>query len=115
MDYSAFYRQINKADDRLIEISRAFNDLRLRTEDFSSCLEELATEAEKIDIKKEREIFKNVLECYADRLHAISEQCDDLSGELDEAHHCDFVDILVRAEEMADEEKKKDFSKADNN
>lgn len=105
MDYSAFYRQINKADDRLIEISRAFNDLRLRTEDFSSRLE-LSTEAEKIDSKKEREMFKNVLECYADRLHAISEQCDDLSGELDEAHHCDFVDILVRAEEMANEEKK---------
>lgn len=106
MDYSAFYRQINKADDRLIEISRAFNDLRLRTEDFSSRLEELSTEAEKIDSKKEREMFKNVLECYADRLHAISEQCDDLSGELDEAHHCDFVDILVRAEEMTDSEKK---------
>ena len=101
MNYSAFYRQINKADDRLIEISRAFNDLRLRTEDFSSRLEELATEAERIDSKKEREMFKNVLECYADRLHAISEQCSDLSGELDEAHHCDFVDILVRAEEMA--------------
>lgn len=103
MDYSAFYRQINKADDDLLKICYAFNDLRLKAEDFAYRLEELATEAEKIDSKKEREIFKNVLECYSDRLHAISEQCSDLSGELDEAHHCDFVDILVRAEGMAKE------------
>lgn len=101
MDAREFYAQIDKADKDLLEICYAFNDLKLKAEDFSSRLEELATEAEKIDSKKEREMFKNVLECYADRLHAISEQCSDLSGELDEAHHCDFVDILVRAEEMA--------------
>lgn len=101
MDYLAFYRQMGNADKELLDICYAFNELRLQTSDLAYRLEELATEAEKIDSKKEREMFKNVLECYSDRLHTISEQCSDLSGELDEAHHCDFVDILVRAEEMA--------------
>ena len=106
MNYSAFYRQINKADDRLIEISRAFNDLRLRTEDFSSCLDELARDAEKIKDEEERERFNNVLAYFSERLYEISEQCDDLSGELNEVHHCDFNKILVKAEGMAMEEKK---------
>lgn len=107
MDYSAFYRQINKADDDLLKICYAFNDLRLKAEDFSSRLEELATDAEKIDSKKEREMFKNVLTFYSGRLYEISEQCDKFSGELDEAHHNNFVDMVCKAEEMAKEEKKK--------
>lgn len=106
MDYLAFYRQINKADNMFIEISRAFNILRRKTEDFYSRLEELATEAEKIDSKKECEMFNYILTFYSGRLYEISEQCDKFSGELDEARHNDFVYMVGKAEEMAKEEKK---------
>lgn len=107
MDYLAFYRQMGNADKELLDICYSFNELRLRTSDFAFRLEGLAMEVEKIDSQKEREMFNNVLTSFSERLYEISERCDNLSGELDEAHHNNFVAMLSKAEEMAMKGRKK--------
>ena len=54
-----------------------------------------------------------------DDLKAVSgdlwEECYKLSGEIDDVREYNFSELVVEAEYMADEEKKKDFSEADNN
>ena len=106
MDAREFYDQIEKADDELVELSYAFDDLMRKTEDCSSRLEELATDAAEIKDEEKREKFASVLSILICRLNEISEECYKVSGEIDNVREYDFSELVIEADEMADEEKK---------
>ena len=105
-DYLEFYRQIDQAYNELIEIRRVFRELRKRTEDFSSCLDELASDATNIKDKEKNEKFASVLSYLSERSHEISEPDHDIDSFLDHVRYYDFLYLLGETEEMTEGEKK---------
>lgn len=106
MDAREFYGQIVKAYKELIDINRAFDGLRMRTEAFSCRLEELTRDATNIKDEEKSEKFMVVLSSLSERLHEFDEQWYNIGTFLDNVRYYDFIDLVDEAEEMANEEKK---------
>lgn len=117
MDAMEFYAQIDKADDGLKVVSgdlwKVFSD----TDHLQYIFRDLSEKAAEIEDEEKRERFESVLSYLSDRLYEIGEECYKLSAEIDNVREYDLSELVVEAEymAMADEEKKKGFSKADNN
>lgn len=100
MDAREFYAQIDNAYKELIEIRRAFRELRKKTGGFSSRLEGIARDAENIKDEEKREKFSSVLSYLRERFHEISEPDHDIDSFLDHVRYYDFLYLLDEAEEM---------------
>lgn len=107
MDAREFYAQIDKADDGLkavgVDLYKIFRD----ADHLSYIFRDLAEKAAGIEDEDKRDGFESVLSYLSDRLYEISEECYKVSGEIDKAREFDFSELVVEAEGMADEEKKK--------
>ena len=115
MDAREFYAQIDKADDELKAVSGDLWKVYSDTDHLEYIFINLAEKAAEIEDEEKRERFESVLSYLSDRLYEIGEECYKLSGEIDNVREYDLSELVVEAEYMADEEKKKDFSEADNN
>lgn len=106
MDYLAFYRQIDKADDDFkavsVDLFRIFRD----TDHLQYIFGDLSEQAAEIEDEEKREKFQSVLSYLSNRLYEIGEECYKLSGEIDDVRELDLSELVVEAGEMADEEKK---------
>ena len=115
MDAREFYAQIDKADDELEAVSGDLWEIFRGTYHLQYIFSDLAEKAAEIEDEEKRERFESVLFYLSDRLYEIGEECYKLSAEIDNVREYDLSELVVESEEMAKEEKKKDFSKADNN
>lgn len=115
MDAREFYAQIDKAYNEIIDINKGFLSLRLKTQNFASCLEELARDAANIKDKDKNEKFCSVLSYLSEKIYEFDKQDKTIDSFLDSVRHYDFIELVNEAEEMAKEEEEKDFSEADNN
>lgn len=107
MDARDFYSQIDKADDDFkavsVNLMRIFGD----ADHLQYIFGDLSKEAAEIEDEEKREKFEIVLSYLSERLDEISEKCYKLSAEIDRAREFDLSELIVEAEEMANEEKKK--------
>lgn len=104
MDAREFYAQIDKAYKELIEINKGFLNLRLKTQNFASCLEKLASDAANIKDKEESEKFSSVLSYLSERIYEFDKQENTIDSFLDSVRHYDFIELVNEAEEMAKED-----------
>lgn len=106
MDAREFYAQIDKADDDFkavsVDLFRIFRD----TDHLYFIFKNLSEQAENIKDEDKREKFQSVLSYLSELLYEIGEKCYKLSGEIDNVREYDLSELVVEAEEMADEEKK---------
>jgi len=107
MDAREFYAQIDKADDDLYELIRSLWNICSEADNLKYIFEEITRGAENIKDEEKREKFSSVLSYLNDRLHEISEQCNDIGIDLDMVRDCDFIELVEEAEYIANEEEKK--------
>lgn len=100
MDAREFYAQIDKAYNELIDINKGFLSLRLKTQNFVSCLEKLASDAANIKDKDKREKFSSVLSYLSEKIYEFDKQDKTIDSFLDSVRHYDFIDLVNEAEEM---------------
>jgi len=115
MDAREFYAQIDKAGDEFKAVGVDLNKIFRGTDHLQYIFSDLAEKAAEIEDEEKGERFESVLSYLSERLYEISDECYKLSAEIEEAREYDLSELVVESEWMADEEKKKDFSKADNN
>lgn len=106
MDAREFYAQIDKADDELNAVSGDLYKIFSATDHLQYIFSNLGEKAAEIEDEEKRERFESVLFYLSSRLNEISEECYKLSGEIDNVREYDFSELVVEAEEMADEDKK---------
>lgn len=114
MDAREFYAQLDKADDELKAVSGDLYKIFSATDHLQYIFSNLGEKAAEIEDEDKRDRFETVLFYLSSRLNEISEECYKLSAEIDNVREYDFSGLVCEAEEMA-KEKKKGFSKADNN
>lgn len=107
MNAREFYSQIDKADDELKTVSGDLWKISSDTDHLYFIFRDLSKEAAEIEDEEKREKFEIVLSYLSERLDEISEKCYKLSAEIDRARELDLSELVIEAEEMADEEKKK--------
>lgn len=115
MDARDFYAQLDKADDELKAVSCDLYKIFSATDHLQYIFSNLGEKAAEIEDEDKRDRFETVLFYLSSRLNEISEECYKLSAEIDNVREYDLSELVIEADEIADEEKKKDFSKADNN
>ena len=106
MDAREFYAQLDKADDELYELIRSLWNICSEADNLKYIFEEITRGAENIKDEEKREKFSSVLSYLNDRLHEISEQCNecnDIGIDLDMVRDCDFIELVEEVEEMAKE------------
>ena len=107
MDARDFYDQIDKADDDFkavsVDLFRIFRD----TDHLYFIFKNLSEQAENIKDEDKREMFESELAYLSELLYEIGEKCYDISAEIDKVRELNLSELIVEAEEMADEEKKK--------
>lgn len=107
MDAREFYAQIDKADDDFkavsVDLFRIFRD----TDHLYFIFKNLSEQAENIKDEDKREMFESELAYLSELLYEIGEKCYDISAEIDKVRELNLSELIVEAEEMADEEKKK--------
>lgn len=106
MDARDFYAQIDKADDDFkavsVDLFRIFRD----TDHLYFIFKNLSEQAENIKDEDKREMFESELAYLSELLYEIGEKCYDISAEIDKVREFNLSELIVEAEEMADEEKK---------
>lgn len=107
MDAREFYTQIDKADDGLKAVSVDLYKIFRDTDHLQYIFSDLSEKAAEIEDENKRERFESVLSYLSERLYEIGEECYKLSGEIDEVREFDLSELVVEAEEMEKEEKKK--------
>lgn len=107
MDARDFYAQIEKADDELNAVSVDLYKIFRDTDHLQYIFGDLSEQAAKIEDEEKRGNFQSVLSYLSNRLYEIGDECYKLSGEIDNVREYDLSELVVEAEEMADEEKKK--------
>jgi hypothetical protein len=107
MDAREFYAQIDKADDEFktvgVDLYKIFRD----TDHLQYIFSDLAEKAAEIEDEEQRERFESVLSYLSERLYEIGEECYKLSAEIEEAREYDLSELVIEADEIAEEEKKK--------
>lgn len=111
MDAREFYAQIDKADDELEAVSGDLWEIFRGTYHLQHIFSDLAEKAAEIEDKEKRDRFKTVLLHLRDRLYEIGKECYKVSGEIATVREYDLSELVVEAEYMANEEKKKAFQK----
>lgn len=106
MDAREFYAQIDKADDELKAVSFDIYKISRDTIHVQHMFSDLSEKAEEIEDEEKRERFETLLSYLSERLYEIGEECYKLSGEIDDVREYNFSELVVEAEEMADEDKK---------
>lgn len=107
MDSRDFYDQIDKADDELKVVSDGLWKMSSDADHLYFIFKNLSEQAENIKDEEKREMFESELAYLSDLLDEIGEKCCDISAEIDKVREFNLSELIVRAEEMADEEKKK--------
>lgn len=107
MDAREFYTQIDKADDGLKAVSVDLYKIFRDTDHLQYIFSDLSEKAAEIEDENKRERFESVLSYLSERLYEIGEECYKLSGEIYEVREFDLSELVVEAEEMEKEEKKK--------
>lgn len=107
MDAREFYTQIDKADDELKAVSFDIYKIFRDTDHLQHIFSDLAEKAAEIEDEDKRERFESVLSYLSDRLYEIGEECYKVSAEIDKVREYDLSELVVEADEMAYEEKKK--------
>lgn len=106
MDAREFYAQIDKADDDFkavsVDLFRIFRD----TDHLYFIFKNLSEQAENIKDEDKREMFESELAYLSELLYEIGEKCYDISAEIDKVRELNLSELIVEAEEMAEEEKK---------
>lgn len=107
MDAREFYAQIDKADDELkavgVDLYKIFRD----TDHLQYIFSDLAEKAAEIEDEEKRERFESVLSYLSERLYEMGEECYKLSAEIDNVREYDLSELVIEADEIAKEEKKK--------
>lgn len=107
MDAREFYAQIDKADDELREVGVKLWEIFRDADHLQHIFRDLAEKAAEIEDEEKRERFETVLWYLGDRLDEIGEGCYKVSGEIDNMREYSLSELVVEADEMAEEEKKK--------
>lgn len=107
MDAMEFYAQIDKADDGFKAVSVDLYKIFRDTDHLQYIFSDLAEKAAEIEDEETRERFESVLSYLSERLYEMGEECYKLSAEIDNVREYDLSELVVEAEYMAKEEKKK--------
>ena len=107
MDARELYAQIDQADDELKAVSVDWYKIFRDTEHLQYIFSDLAEKAAEIEDEEKRERFESVLSYLSERLYEIGEECYKLSAETEEAREYDLSELVIEADEIAEEEKKK--------
>lgn len=106
MDAREFYTQIDKADDELkavgVDLYKIFRD----TDHLQYIFSDLAEKAAEIEDEEKRERFESVLSYLSERLYEMGKECYKLSAEIDNVREYDLSELVIEADEIAEEEKK---------
>lgn len=106
MDAREFYAQIDKADDELKAVSFDIYKIFRDTDHLQYIFSNLAEKAAEIEDEEKRERFESVLSYLSERLYEIGEECYKVSGEIDNVREYDLSELVIEADEIAEEEKK---------
>lgn len=106
MDARDFYDQIDKADDELKAMSDDLWKMSSDADHLYFIFKNLSEQAENIKDEEKREMFESELAYLSELLDEIGEKCCDISAEIDKVRELNLSELIVRAEEMAAEEKK---------
>lgn len=107
MDAREFYAQIDKADDELKAVSGDLYKIFRDTDHLQYIFSDLAEKAAEIEDEEKRERFESVLSYLSERLYEMGEECYKLSAEIDNVREYDLSELVIEADEIAEEEKKK--------
>ena len=107
MDAREFYAQIDEADDGLKAVSGDLWGIFRDTDHLQHIFSDLAEKAAEIEDEDKRERFESVLSYLSERLYEMGEECYKLSAEIDNVREYDLSELVVEADYMAAEEKKK--------
>ena len=107
MDKREFYAQIDKADDELKAVGVALYKIFRDTDHLQYIFSDLAEKAAEIEDEEKRERFESVLSYLSERLYEMGEECYKLSAEIDNVREYDLSELVIEADEIAEEEKKK--------
>lgn len=107
MDAREFYAQIDKADDDFKAVSVDLFRISSDADYLHFIFRDLSEQAENIKDEERREKFQSELAYLSELLDEIGEKCCDISAEIDKVRELNLSELVVRAEEMADEEKEK--------
>lgn len=102
-----FYAQLDNADDGFKAVSVDLYKIFRDTDHLQYIFSDLAEKAAEIEDEEKREKFETVLFYLSDRLYEIGEECYKLSAEIDNVREYNLSELVIEAEEMEKEEKKK--------
>ena len=107
MDAREFYAQLDKADDELKAVSGDLYKIFSVTDHLQYIFSNLGEKAAEIEDEDKRDRFETVLFYLSSRLNEISEECYKGSAEIDNVREYDLSELVIEADEIAEEEKKK--------
>ena len=106
MDAREFYAQLDKADDELKAVSGDLYKIFSVTDHLQYIFSNLGEKAAEIEDEDKRDRFETVLFYLSSRLNEISEECYKLSAEIDNVREYDLSELVIEADEIAEEKKK---------
>lgn len=106
MDAREFYAQLDKADDELKAVSGDLYKIFSATDHLQYIFSNLGEKAAEIEDEDKRDRFETVLFYLSSRLNEISEECYKLSAEIDNVREYDLSELVIEADEIAEEKKK---------